>query len=161
MNMVMKMKNEIIDFIKKLEIPYKEYDHEPILNYEKARKLANKFNWDGVENKTLLLEDENDAKYIFVTSEKNKVSFNKLKNIFRHELRLVDKNKIYQITGYRIGALPPFGYDKLFNIIIDKRILKNKNIIFTPGDPKKTLIINMDDFFRIFNHIENQVIMYE
>ena len=45
----------IIELLQKHQIPYDEYDHDPIVSYEDAEREKERFSWVGIESKNVFL----------------------------------------------------------------------------------------------------------
>ncbi len=67
------MYNNIKNILKENHITFEEYDHEPILSFEKAKEIREKLQYTGVESKSLFIKDRSGNYYIFVTTEGKKL----------------------------------------------------------------------------------------
>ena len=47
---------ESIQILEKLKLPYDYYEHEPILNYDTAKKVDERYHLTGVESKNLFIK---------------------------------------------------------------------------------------------------------
>jgi len=84
MNLEQLYKNNI-EILKTLKIPYKEYDHEPVLNYETAKKIRTQFQLTGIESKNLFLKSKDNTYYLLLSIEGKKTDFDLLKKFLEKE----------------------------------------------------------------------------
>ncbi|MDO2285987.1 DNA-binding protein, partial [Clostridioides difficile] len=75
------MYNNIKNILKENHITFEEYDHEPILSFEKAKEIREKLQYTGVESKSLFIKDRSGNYYIFVTTEGKKLDPKTIKNV--------------------------------------------------------------------------------
>lgn len=87
------MYNNIKNILKENHITFEEYDHEPILSFEKAKEIREKLQYTGVESKSLFIKDRSGNYYIFVTTE-GKIRFKNYKKCFRWKSIYMFKRRI-------------------------------------------------------------------
>jgi Ala-tRNA(Pro) deacylase len=147
-----------IEILTKLKIPHNEYDHEPVLDYETARKIREKFKLTGVESKNLLLKSKKNEYFLLLTIEGKNADFDFLKQLTGQRLSLASAEELKKETGCIPGCATPFGNIKEIIIIFDKDILKHEKYIYSPGFPNKTIEIETKDIEKILNSMENRII---
>lgn len=154
------MYNYIKNILKENNIKFEEYDHEPILSFEKAKEVRERLQYTGVESKSLFIKDKSGNYYIFVTTEGKKLDSKVVKNIVGEKVSICSGEELIQITPCVPGCVSPFGYEENISLIIDEEIFNHEKIIFSPGVPEKTFIITSNEFKKVLNNISNTVYKY-
>ena len=147
-----------IEILKNLDIPFKEFDHEPILNYETAKKVKEELNMLGTESKNLFLKSKDNKYYLLLTIEGKKADFDKLKQIIGKRVSLGSPEELNEKTGCIPGCATPFGNDNEITIIFDNDILNHEKWLYSPGYPNKTIELETKYIPNILNSMENQII---
>lgn len=89
------MYNNIKNILKENHITFEEYDHEPILSFEKAKEIREKLQYTGVESKSLFIKDRSGNYYIFVTTE-GKIRSKNYKNVLGGKVSICSKEELTQ-----------------------------------------------------------------
>lgn len=151
--------NKNIELLKQLKIPFKEYDHEPILDYNTAEKVKQKFQWTGKESKNLFLKSKDNKNFfLLLTIEGKKADFDKLRAILKTRVSLASPEELKEKTGCIPGCATPFGNDKEITIIFDKSILDHEKWIYSPGFPEKSIELETRYIEKILEQLDNQII---
>ena len=61
------MKDAILTKLKELQLDCKICEHEPVLDYEMAQKVDERFGLTGVESKSLFIKTKSGKYYVFLT----------------------------------------------------------------------------------------------
>lgn len=158
--MVMNIYNNIVDLMKTLDIPYEEYDHEPILDYEKAKELAAIFKWNGTESKSLMLKDKENRLYVFITIEGKRIDTKKAKDITLQKLSICSGEELIDRTGCVPGCVSPLGYSEDVTFLVDNEIFLQDKLLFSPGLAEKTFVVKASDMKILIGNIKNRVYFY-
>ncbi len=150
--------NKNIEILKKLRIQYKECDHKPVLDYNAAEKIREKFRLTGIESKNLFLKTKDGKFVIYITSYNKKADFDRLKTILDSRVSLATSEELKGKTGCVPGCAMPFGNDKEITIIFDNSVLKYEKFIYSPGIPTKSIEIDTRDILKILSSLENKSI---
>jgi len=159
----MKIPQKIIKFLGQNKIKYEIINHRTVFTaYDKAATLKVKPNMIG---KTLVLKTDKDLVIALIPGNKN-LDKNKAKkeiNIWRRKQGLkptknvdfiseaVMKNKF---KGIKIGAVPPFGNLYKLPTVVDRGLLKEKNIFLNSGIYESSFKISPAVFKKMGNSIE-------
>lgn len=54
-----------------------------------------------------------------------------------------------ELTGQKPGAVSPFGYTFYVPVIIDEELLSHQKIVFAPGRPDQTMVVEVADLEKI------------
>ncbi len=148
----------IIALLKKYNIPYKEYDHDPILNYEDAEKQKKLLKWEGIESKNVFLKGADGRYFLYVTTQGQRLDFGKLKELLGTKLSLASDEDVRVVIECIPGCVAPFGFSKDIIVLLDKGIFKYDDYLFSPGVTTKTIQLNIKDIAPIFKEMLNNVI---
>ncbi len=149
----------IIALLNEHNIPYQEYDHDPILNYDDAERERVKFDWKGVESKNVFLKGADGAHYLYVTTQGQRVDFAQLKEILKAKVSLASEEDVRNIALCVPGCVAPFGFSETITIILDPSIEECTDYLFSPGVTTKTIQANMQDLKALYSYVPNPVIM--
>lgn len=89
----------------------------------------------------------NDRIVIVVTSGSNRVSEEKLSDIFdidKAKIEMADPKHVKEKTGWSIGGVPPFCHKEDLEVLIDKDLMKYDTVWAAAGTPKAIFPINPD-----------------
>jgi prolyl-tRNA editing enzyme YbaK/EbsC (Cys-tRNA(Pro) deacylase) len=124
---------------------------ENVISSEKAYEKTK-----GVIVKSILLICDN-SPLLCILLGKDRINLEKIKNIFGcKDVRLAKAKEVREITGYDIGALPPFPLKQKIRVIVDEKVekLKDDEIVFCGGGShyhllkisKKDLLKTLENF---------------
>ncbi len=67
----------------------------------------------------------------------------------RKRVKLADPPTVKRVTGYEIGAVPPFGHLQRLDVIIEERIFQQE-VVYAGGGSKKTLLeVKPEEILRV------------
>lgn len=72
----------------------------------------------------------------------------------RKRVKLADAATVQTITGYAVGAVPPFGHHEPLQTLIDPRVLKMPQIYAGGGAEDTLLRISPEEILRVTNAVE-------
>ncbi|MBI4144949.1 hypothetical protein HY493_01975 [Candidatus Woesearchaeota archaeon] len=107
--------------------------------------------------KALVFRSEGAFAMLVISGDKQ-VDWSALRRVLRTKsLSLATPEEAFQITGCRIGSIPPFG--NLFNIpvYVDKSLWRNEMIYFNAGRHDTSIGMNIDDWDRVVRPIRVSV----
>ena len=157
------IKNNFFTVIKDLGIECKICEHEPVLNFEKAREIDARFGLTGKESKSLFIKGKSGKYYIYMTTEDKRMDSKKIKQIVNEKVSVVNSEEMQSILGCEPGCLPPFGYDNnvIDTIIIDKAIKEHEKFICSCGIPEMTIEIDTNHLDSILKNSYMNVREYD
>jgi len=151
------MEKKVIDLLENCKINYDIYHHEPVLDYDKAAEIRQRFGFTGTESKSLFLKGKSGTYYVFVTKEGEKLDSKAVKNLVEEKVSICSSEEMTSVIGCTPGCVAPFGYVTDISLVIDKSVFQEEKLIFSPGVPETTMVIKGDDFKRLLENVENQV----
>ncbi|MBR5315329.1 MAG: YbaK/EbsC family protein [Firmicutes bacterium] len=151
------MEQKAIDLLKNCEISYDIYHHEPVLDYEKAAEIRERFGFTGTESKSLFLKGKSGNYYVFVTKEGEKLDAKAVKNLVEEKVSICCGEEMTATIHCTPGCVAPFGYEAEISLVVDKSIFTEENLIFSPGVPETTMVIKGQDFKVLLEKVENKI----
>ena len=141
---------DLYEVLKKLNIEFKEIEHEAVFTIEQAQGIKNKI--DGLGCKNLFLTDKNGKYILIVLSENKKVNIKQIEKIVNtSHLSFAKETELKSILQLEQGSVTPFGIlndnDNKVMIVIDND-LKGKKLLFHPNVNTKTISISYDDLIK-------------
>lgn len=152
------MKYDLLKIMDDLGIEYQYVEHEPIVDYETARAVDEKYHLVGIESKNLFLKDKQGTFYVFITEEG--VRFNRafLKEVTGEKLSITSAEELEEKTGYVVGCATNFGYDQDVVYVVDAGIFEHDSLICSAGSPTQSMVMKTEDLKKIYSTLSNQII---
>jgi prolyl-tRNA editing enzyme YbaK/EbsC (Cys-tRNA(Pro) deacylase) len=73
----------------------------------------------------------------------------RLYNVGRKQVKLAEPELVQQISGYEVGAMPPFGHLEALPTLLDQRVLEHP-YVFAGGGAENALVrLNPQDILRV------------
>ena len=142
-------------------IEYREFDHEPVLSYEKAAQIRQRFNLSGVESKSLFLKLKDDRYCMFISVEGKRFDPNRLRALLGSKSKICSDQELNEVTGCVPKCACPFGHPAEIMQIIDNEIFDSDRFIYSPGPPEKTIEIKTEDIGQLVSTGPNKVFYYQ
>lgn len=152
------MKYDLLKIMDNLEITYDYLEHEPIVDYETAHAVDEKYNLKGTESKNLVLKDKKGNFYVFVTEEGIRFDRAFMKEVTGEKLSIVSPEELEEKTGYVVGCATNFGYDSDVTFVIDEGLYDNEYLICSAGTPTQSFVMKTEDLKKIYATCENRQI---
>ena len=129
-------------------VSYRHLHHEPTYTSEEAARARGEEMRIG--GKALLLKI-GDVFYLFVLSATLKLDSSAVKRRFgAKRMRFATADELRDMTGLVPGSVPPFGRPILpFDLFVDESILANERIAFNAGSLTDSIIMAVEDYFRV------------
>lgn len=71
----------------------------------------------------------------------------------RNSIDIANHHEVEEVTGFSIGGIPPFGYPRTINVLMDSRILSKKNVYCGTGKPVESLRVSVENIVRLSNPV--------
>lgn len=149
---------EVLD---KLNIKYKEIEHEPVFTIEQAQFI--KENIDGIGCKNLFLTNKKGNYYLIVLNENKKANIKEITKLLNEShLSFASVEELKEILNLKQGSVTPLGIindkNNVVTIIIDNE-LSNKVLLVHPNINTKTLSISYDDLIKYIEYENHNYII--
>ena len=141
---------DLYEVLKKLNIEFKEIEHDAVFTIEQAQGIKDKI--EGLGCKNLFLTDKNGKYILIVLSENKKANIKQIEKIVNtSHLSFAKETELKSILQLKQGSVTPFGIlndnDNKVMIVIDND-LKGKKLLFHPNVNTKTISISYDDLIK-------------
>lgn len=132
----------------KLGIKYKVLEHEEVRTSEEAAKVRGTQLSDGA--KALVLKStEYETKYIMAVIPADKqLDLKKTERAIGEKFVVAPTEEVEQLTGLKVGAIPPFGRLLGMEVYFDKSMFEKVNSAFNVGSRTRSLIIPTKDLIK-------------
>lgn len=160
------MEHNIGKILDELDIPFKEYKHNPIYTVEDATKLS--FNEEITEVINLFLRNRNKSMYyLFCIPVYKKKSLAQLAEIAKEKkLSFASEKDLLSMLGVGNGSVSIFNAindrKKEINYYIDECIMESSNVAFHPNRNDCTLLINGNRLNEWFEYLDlNKICIFK
>jgi prolyl-tRNA editing enzyme YbaK/EbsC (Cys-tRNA(Pro) deacylase) len=74
-------------------------------------------------------------------------------NVSRKRIKLADPQTVLAVTGYEVGAVPPFGHHSKLSVILEERIFQQE-LVYAGGGSKEALLeVRPEEILRVTNAV--------
>ena len=159
----MTMKDSILNSLKELDLDCKICEHEPVLDFETAALVDERFHLTGVESKSLFIKTKSEKYYIYLTVQGEKLDSKYMKKLLGEKVSVVGPDELTNLTTCVPGCVAPFGFDKELNvrIIVDKKIFNYEKFIFSPAVPEMTVEAKTEDLPKMLEQYYDEILYKE
>lgn len=145
-----------INLLKKAQVPFEQWEHEPILDFETDARIAKALGWTAAPTKSLFLKLKGGNYCVFLTHRDQRLDAKLIKNIIGKRPAIGNDTEMTEVTGCVPGALCPFGLSSEIPLIVDPLLTTFQDIMYTPGKPEMTIAFAGAALPNLLEHLENQ-----
>ncbi len=148
----------IITILKKLEIEFKEIDHEESHSCDESKALRSQAGLSGIGSKNIVFHCKGNF-YLVTTEGDTQIKARNFKHEFgSKDIRFASQDEITSLTQANIGSIPPFGFNNSeLPVYVDAHIFEHEYFCFNPSIPTKSIQIKTADLRKIYDSLENEV----
>lgn len=122
--------------LEELQIPHRYIeDHEPVLDYEAAARVDEKYHLTGIESKCLFMKTKSGQYYLFVTYEGVRMDRKFMKELLGEKTSVASGDELLEVSGYVPGCATPFAYPECVKYIVDNHIFDYEKYVCSAGIP--------------------------
>ena len=100
--------DKILDLIRKNDIVFRIFRHEPVYTSIQASEVRGTELSTGV--KALIFKEKSGKFLMALVSADKRIDENKLENVSNKEnVKLASPDEVFGLTGCKVGSVPPFG----------------------------------------------------
>tara|TARA_Y100001970_G_scaffold292275_1_gene432882 strand:- start:3727 stop:4209 length:483 start_codon:yes stop_codon:yes gene_type:complete len=123
-----------------------------------AKDAADSLNCEvGAIVKSLLLRTDSNFLVCLVAGDR-RCSLNKLKKILeKKDVSMASADEVKENTGFSIGGVAPIAHIKKLDILIDKSLMRFKNLYAAAGHPNCVFKISFNELIKITNGSERDI----
>ncbi len=140
--------------LEQLGVPHKVFRHErPVTSFEQA---ANDRGQRPSQIVRSILFRVTDGEYAMVLmAGQGQISWKKLRQVLgRSRISMASEEEVLDVTGYRVGAVGPFGLLKQARVIIDAGVLKEEEISIGSGVRSVAVILKSRDLQKALGDVD-------
>jgi Ala-tRNA(Pro) deacylase len=145
-------KQELLDQLSSLSLPYKLHKHEPLFTVEQAQKIYDTI--PGAHVKNLFLKDDNGKLWLIVAQTNTKIELKKVAQLCNApKLRFADEQLLMQYLGVKPGSVTPFALlndtDHKVQLVLDATLFDHDIINAHPLENDATISVSQSDFKKL------------
>lgn len=131
--------------LEKLNIPHQVFRHErPVMSFEQAASDRNQRPEQIV--RSILFQVRPGEFLMVLMAGRDQVDWRKLRQLVkRSRVRMATEEEVFEVTGYRIGTVSPFGLKNPVRVMIDASVLKEEEISIGSGVRNMAIIMRGAD----------------
>lgn len=152
------MKYDLRKILDDLAIEYRYVEHEPIVDFESAKFVNEKYDLKGIENKSLFLKGKSGTFYVMITVEGVRFDRSFMKELVGEKVSITTGDELVEKTGYAVGCAAAYGYDEDVVFVIDEDMYEHELICLSAGTPTSTVVVNTVDLKKVYNTCNNRII---
>jgi Ala-tRNA(Pro) deacylase len=152
--------DKLEQLLQEANITYELYQHRAIFTNEDALVVKEEQGFSGTETKSLFLKSKTGQHFIFVTFTTKRTNFKQISKLVGQRVSVVDTDEMKELTGQEKGAVSPFGYERDIPIVIDEELFQSEKIVFAPGRPDRTMVLQVKDLPLLFSALKSPVYFY-
>jgi Cys-tRNA(Pro) deacylase len=140
--------------LEKLGIPHKVFNHSGQVNsLEQAAQERDQRPEQVV--RSILFRLGEDEFIMALVAGPAQISWKRLRqHLGISRLTMASEDEVLAVTGYRIGAVSPFGLPRPLKVLVDPGVLKEEKISLGSGVRSTAIIMNSSDLLRALNKAE-------
>ncbi len=145
----------IKEFLDEKNVEYTYFNHRPVKTSKEAAEVRDMTVEEGLKRgaKAMVIRSEGEY-YMFVLPANKKIDFGSIRDILDTDsVSLADPEKVKDITGCKVGGVPPFG--NLFDIpvFVDPLLFENDKIDFNAGMRTVSMELEADEWRRAVDSV--------
>ena len=142
---------KIIGLLTANNIGYELIEHESVFTSAEAAKVRGTFPEQGAKALVMYADGQ---PVMLVLPGNLKADLKKFKLQFQiSNLQMATPEQVEQLTGVKIGAVPPFGNLLGLKLFVDSKLAKNGKIVFNAADHSKSILMDYADFVKLTSPI--------
>ncbi|MFN3016764.1 YbaK/EbsC family protein [Vibrio coralliilyticus] len=147
-----------IALLQQHEVSFKEWRHEPILDFATDVRVAEQLGWTGTHSKSLFLKLKGGGHVLYLTHKDARLDSKAMKQVLGKRPSICSDEEMITLLGCVPGAVCPFGMPEHIEIVVDSTLYQHSEILYTPGHPELTIGIAGSSLPKLLQAIPNSVI---
>ena len=131
--------------LEELEIPHRIFVHKgTVTSFEQAARERGQYESQVV--RSILFQIRPEEFVMVLVAGREQVDWKKLRQrVGRSRIRMATEEEVLEVTGYRVGAVSPFGLKNPVRVLIDSSVLKEEEISVGSGVRNMAIIMKSAD----------------
>jgi Cys-tRNA(Pro) deacylase len=140
--------------LEKLHIPHRVFRHAtPVASLEQAASERNQKPEQVV--RSILFQIRPEEFLMVLVAGSSQIDWRKLRQLVkRSRVRMATEEEVFDVTGYRVGTVSPFGLKNPVKIMIDESVLREEEISLGSGVRGTAIIMKSTDLHRVLGDSE-------
>jgi len=134
--------------------------HEPVLDYETAATVRQRFGLNGIETKSLFLRAKSGRYLMFVTGEGERLDRVRAQGVLGEKVSIASGEELQAETGCVPGCAVPLGLPPAIPLLIDRQLDSTPALILSPGPPTETIQVSGEEWRQLVAAADNPTIPY-
>ncbi|MCF8345577.1 MAG: prolyl-tRNA synthetase associated domain-containing protein [Bacteroidales bacterium] len=153
------MKNEVLEVLEALKIPYELYEHKPLPTIEIAMEVWKEI--DSTHCKNLFFRNhKGNLHYLVILESNQKLDIHDLeKRLKQGKISFASQKRMDKYLGVSAGSVSPFALindkENHVHLFMDKNLRKADKISFHPNINTASAVISFNDFVRFLDWVGN------
>ncbi len=138
----------------KMNVPHQVFRHKgPIRSVEQAARERGQLSGQVVRSIVFRLAK---GEYVMaLMAGPGQISWSALRRYLgRSRVTMASKEEVLSVTGYKLGAVGPFGLPQSMRILVDESVLALKELSFGSGERGVAIMMRGKDFMRALGNVE-------
>lgn len=141
-------------------VDFSPHVHEPVLDYETAARVRERFHLTGTETKSLFLRAKSGRYAMFVSVEGRRLDTARARTALGEKFSIASGDELKTVTGCEPGCAVPFGLPAHVTLLIDSAVELESRLIFSPGPPTETIEVTASQWGALMAKVDNPVVAY-
>lgn len=143
----MSVLEKITELLNQNHIAYKLTEHEPVRTSEEAARVRGTDIHSGAK---AMIAKSGTTYYLVVLPADKKIDWRKLKEVISvKDISLTSLDEAEQLTGLKMGAVPPFGNILNLSTVFDQEIANIENVNFNAGEQTRSISMTSKDLIAL------------
>jgi Cys-tRNA(Pro)/Cys-tRNA(Cys) deacylase len=144
----------VTNYLDSVNIPYRLFRHPgPVDSLEQAAEERGQQPEQVV--RSILFRLAKGQYAMVLMAGPDQISWPALRGYFgQSRLTTASRDEVLSVTGYKFGAVSPFGLPKPLRILVDASVLTQEEVSIGSGERGLTVILNTGDLMRALNNPE-------
>jgi Ala-tRNA(Pro) deacylase len=135
-------------------IPYRAMQHEPAGPVEQASQVrGNSLKQAAKAMVVFAALSKHSRQYVLaVVSGDRRIDMNAIRSLLNASyVGLAPAQKAEELTGCVMGAVPPFTFHPQLELMVDRRLMENEEIVFNAGRLDLSIFLSPRDYISVAN----------
>jgi len=127
-----------IALFQQANVPYQEWQHDPILDFETDRRISTELGITAAPTKSLFMKLKGGGHCLLLTHRDSRLDSKLVKSLVGKRVSICSNDEMVEAIGCEPGAVCPFGLPEAITMLIDPVLYSFDEIMYTPGKPTAT-----------------------
>ena len=150
-----------LSLLRESGIGFREVEHEPVLDYDAAARIRQRFGLTGKESKSVFLRLKDGRYGMFVTVEGKRADLKRICSLTGSRPSICGDEELIRETECVPKCACPFGHKAEILLILDNEVFLYDKLLFSPGPHERTIEVATGDLERLIAVLPNAILRYD